>query len=286
MIVGAQRSGSTSLHYSLKQHPFIYLPEIKDISHWVDDKFICFDKLAIFYRTYAGQFLVGGSNIQLMYFPNRARALYEYNPDLKLIAILRNPVERAYSSYWFARSNGWEPCKTFEGALEQEDFRLSLSLREQCELTHLTHGHYYEQLMRFLEFFSQEQLYIGLTADLKKDPRGTIDCILEFLEIEPVHWRVAVDQKSNAASIPNWPLLHHLFLSIDGWHKQLIRRTISPALRYFIRLHIQQRIMKWNLRYFKYPPMSPKTRKMLNEYYASHNKKLSELLGRDLSEWS
>lgn len=147
LVIGAHKSGSTSLYNYLKQHPDVFLPDVEENRFFTKDEFYSEDTtfLDIYYRDLRTEQVVGGKNVHLMYFPWAAERVYNYNPRMKLVVILRNPIDRAYSAYWFARKNGWESCRTFEEAIKREPERLNGSYEEQTELTYLTHSYYYFQ---------------------------------------------------------------------------------------------------------------------------------------------
>ena len=104
-IVGAAKAGTTSLYRYLRQHEDIYLPPNKDFFVFNDDPTygVPVSKIGVYYRKYGGEPLVGGSNVMIMRFAGAVRNLHHYNPDARLIVMLRNPVDRAYSNYWMMR---------------------------------------------------------------------------------------------------------------------------------------------------------------------------------------
>lgn len=285
LIIGAQKSGTTTLYDHLSQHPSAYLPEMKDLPYCVNGRFCGEGELARYYRTFSGKSLAGGSNVHLMYFPGTAEALHGHNPEMKLIALLRNPVDRAYSSYWYARRNGWEPCSTFEEAIRDEAARHALSEAERAELTHVSHGYYHEQLERYLRVFSPGQLCVVLTDDLKDAPRRTLDTVFGFLGLPASAAEIDVGTRSNVSSLPRSLWLQRFFLSKNAWHKELIRRAVPASIRYRLQPVFHRTVLAANLKPFEYPPMAEETRLMLKEHYAPWNRKLAGLLGRDLGTW-
>ena len=181
-IVGAQKAGTSSLYRYLAQHEAIFLPQSKDFFAFNEDPTygVPGPKLSAFYRSYAGQPLVGGSNVQIMPFPEAIRNLHEYNPEILPIAMLRNPVDRAYSAYWMMRRIGREPCATFEAALAEDSRRANCGgFRDKAELRYLEHGNYCDQIDMLYRYFDREGVYVALFDDLVENPEQVTREILE-----------------------------------------------------------------------------------------------------------
>ena len=251
LIIGAQKAGTTALYSYLREHPAITGPPWKEVSFF--DRH--FWRGAAWYR---GNFpnklylrrarsrtgvdaTVGEASPSYLFHPlapQRAAALL---PDVRLIALVRNPIDRALSHYHHEVALGREPL-TFEQALEQEDTRMDGELERMHDpryfshawwnFTYLSRGRYAEQLERWLELVSRERLLILPSEDLLERPRETYRQVLEFLGA-PSH-------------------------ELDSYPRVFVR---------------------------EYSDMDPKTRAGLRGYYAEPNRRLYELLGRDLG-WS
>src|SRR3990167_9685258 len=102
IIVGAQKTGTTTFYDWIKQHPSIYLPETKEMPYFARND--CFNKkeqyLKIHYPADEQRPLWGAAHVNNMFFSYVAERIHSYNPQTKIIAILRNPTNRAYSSFW------------------------------------------------------------------------------------------------------------------------------------------------------------------------------------------
>lgn len=285
MIIGTQKAGSSSLHYYLSQHPDIYLPPLKDVQFFERDEYYreLDDVLKAIYKGVNDEKLIGGSDVNLLYFYHTAERLYKYNPNMKLIAILRNPIDRAYSAYWAAVRDGFESCKTFEEAISLEMDRRKGSLRERGILTYLEHGHYDEQLGYYYTVFPKEQIYVMLLEDLKDNPEQTIKDLLTWLGVKPDLTNISLSKKSNVSSLSKVPWLQKLFTKETFLSKTY--RKLPPSLRILIYERIYLTFREINSKPYKYPPMSIKTRKKLINYYEPHIKRLSNMLNRDLTHW-
>jgi hypothetical protein len=287
LIIGAQKSGSTSLYHYLRQHPEIYLPEIEENRFFTKNEFyrqgVAF--LKPFYRHSKSSKVKGGKNVHIMYFPDAPSRIHKHNPDMKLIAILRNPIDRAYSAYWFARRNGWEYCKTFEQALELEFRRTQGTYEERAELTYLTHGHYYEQLRRVINLFGQTKVLTFLTDDLKQDPQNVISRIFDWFGLNNSSSQIDYQRRSMVAAQPRILGLQKLLMSRDIWYRRILRKSLSHRIRHIIQRKVINKVIDANLEQANYPPMRQTTRKNLSQYFTKHNARLSGLIDRDLSHW-
>ena len=191
LVLGAQKAGTTALYAYLRWHPAITGPSWKEVSffdrHWW--------RGASWYR---GQFplrsggrLVGEASPSYLFHPlapGRVRALV---PDARLVAVLRNPVDRAYSHYQHEVSLGREPL-SFEAALAAEEERTRGEVERLVahprafspawwDHTYVSRGLYAEQLERWLAVFPREQLLILSSDDLSDRPEETYREILAFL---------------------------------------------------------------------------------------------------------
>ncbi|MHC4131851.1 MAG: sulfotransferase family protein [Planctomycetota bacterium] len=283
LIIGAQKSGTTTLCDWLKQHPDIFMPRTKENLYFVKDEFYNQGSAYLdrFYKDYSNQKVVGGTYAHLIYFPISAGRIYNYNPQMKIIALLRNPIDRAYSAYWFAKRNSRESCKTFEEAIEQETTRLKGTVREQRE-AFLAHGHYAEQLERYIALFSRKQVYVVIMEDLKDNPSLVFEGVLDFLGLFNRSFQVDLCQVSNKASMPKIAWLRRLLFDGELWFKKPVRKIIPPDILELLRQKIIRPILRKNVKPFEYPPMAQETRNRLVEYFQSHNERLEQLLERKL----
>jgi hypothetical protein len=235
-----------------------------------------------FYRDYSGQPAVGCADVHLMYFPYVMDRIHEYNPQMRFIAVLRNPIDRAYSAYWFEKRDVKDSAKTFEQAIDLEQQRLNGSHFEQC-LTYLSHGHYAEQLERFIERFGRERLKVVLTENLRHDPPGTLSEVLDFLGAGGLPPQFDPQDIRNVAAQPKSRWLQRLLTWPGFWFKRIFRRITPPGLRASLRSKIIEPLVARNVKPFRYPPMNPQTRKKLIDYYRPHNERLEKLLGLNLN---
>jgi hypothetical protein len=197
VIIGAQRGGTTSLHAYLRAHPDIETPAKKEI-HFLTDRFERGAEwyLGQFPATVAAGSLVGEATPYALFHPRAPQRLYEIAPNARIIVLLRNPVDRAYSHYLHERARGHEPL-SFEEAIAAEPERLR-GLEEQLasgdlsasdvhkRASYLARGRYARQLERWLAVFPRDQFLIAQSEDLYGDPAAATRRVTDFLGIQPL----------------------------------------------------------------------------------------------------
>jgi hypothetical protein len=196
MIIGAMKSGTSSLHYYLTQHPQVIAPLRKEV-HYFD---LNFERGESWYRANFGREGQAGINIDSSPYylfhplvPQRAHALV---PNAKLVVLLRDPVRRAYSHYWHQRDKGRESL-SFEDAIAAEPDRIDrdhqrlalgeieISEAHQC-FSYLARSRYAEQLERWLRFYPREQLLVLRFEDLARDPLLVTNEALAYVGLSPL----------------------------------------------------------------------------------------------------
>ncbi|HEX6724852.1 MAG TPA: sulfotransferase [Gaiella sp.] len=195
LVIGAQKAGTTALYAYLRWHPGIAGPSWKEVSffdrHWWRGE-----------AWYRGQFplragtrLVGEASPSYLFHPLAPERAYSLVPDAKLIALVRNPVDRAYSQYQHEVALGREPL-SFEDALAAEEERTRGEVerlaadprafsRAWWDHTYAARGRYAEQLERWLAVYPREQVLVVATEELGGRPAETYASILAFLGAAP-----------------------------------------------------------------------------------------------------
>lgn len=285
-IIGAQKCGTTTIFDWLHQHPDVFVPDSKEIHFFASEEFWSQGTpyLSSFYDRLGEEAVVLGAYVHTMYFPESVPRMHAYNPGMRLIAVLRDPVSRAYSAYWYARKNGWEDLPTFELALEAEDERARGRRIDQSELTYVRHGYYAEQLRPWREAFGAEQIRVLETGAIRSRPEEVLREVCGWLGVDEA-FPFDTSAKSNAAAMPRFPRLHRALLS-DNALKRAVRRYTSASLRLAVRRHVVRRLLSRNEQPFTYPPMLPETRERLAAHFVPHNAALAEEFGVDVSQWS
>lgn len=193
LIIGGQRCGTTSLFEYLCRHPSVCRPVEKELQFFT----YRFERGVAWYRCHfptaaaaAGRKVFEATPYYLLHDQAPARA-GSVVPGARLVALLRNPTERAYSHYQHNVLRGTEPL-TFEAALDAEAERLdraddgTASVAHHKRHSYVTRGRYAEQLDRWLAFYPREQLLVLFSEDLYRDPGATYAQVLDFLGL-PSH---------------------------------------------------------------------------------------------------
>lgn len=190
IIVGAQKSGTTALYYYLRQHPEILFGKRKEL-HFFDNEELFRRKKPNYNILHnkmidsSGHKISGECTPRYIYWAPSMRRIWEYNPQIKIIAILRNPVKRAYSQWNMYRNSG-KTALGFEEYILHESELARESLPYQSRIfSCVDRGFYSEQLRRIFMFFRKEQVLILKYEYFKEHQFEVLNTILNFLEVDP-----------------------------------------------------------------------------------------------------
>jgi hypothetical protein len=237
LIIGAQKGGTTSLFNYLVQHPDVREPFGKEIHYfdlhygrgprWYQGRFPYRRQLD------GGKLTLDASPYYLAHplAPERAAAML---PDVKLIALLRNPIDRALSHYQHERKGGREPL-SFADAIEQEPERTrgeEERLRREPtsyswnhhRYTYLRRGQYVDQLQRWVQHFPRERLLVLQSEWLFRDPAAATAAVHQFLDLEPyrlAHYKTFLAGTYERAMPPE--LRTRLVAHFEPYNRELYR---------------------------------------------------------------
>lgn len=289
LVIGAPRSGTTSLYRYLGQHPQVFMSPVKEARFFAfegvppdfqgpaDARSInrntvttLFGYQALFREQKDEQLAGEASPIYLYYGDRAAPRIQQHVPEVKLVAILRDPVERAYSDFLNTVRLGWEPLHDFREALEAEEHRIQAGWSPFYH--YRAKGFYYQQVKRYTERFDASQLRIYRYERLRADADGLMRDLFEFLGIQPVP-NLDTGTRHNRSGLPRSRALHRLLT-----HPVAERLFRGPARR--LREHWRDA----NLTATK-PPLDPALRAELTAGYREDILKLQDLLDWDLTAW-
>jgi hypothetical protein len=225
LIAGGQRCGTTSLQKYLIQHPGITPPGVLKGIHYFD---MHYDKGLRWYQSHfptrmararkersGGMLLTGEASPYYMFHPMIPERIAAAVPDAKIVVLVRDPVERAYSHYLHEARRGFEDL-TFEGALDAEEARLAgeearmrqdpayVSFEHQHH-SYIARGRYMDQLENMMKHIPQEQILVLTSDDLFGDSAATYHRVLEFLELPPFTPEGFTAQNANVYTDPLTP---------------------------------------------------------------------------------
>ena len=261
VIAGAQKSGTTTLHDLLSQLPDAWMTEPKEV-HFFDrhlDRGI--DWYAGQFHPEASHHAWGESTPYYLYSDSARRAMAERLPESLFVMLLREPVSRAYSQYWFARSKGVETLPTFAEAVAAEPERLAKSRNPRpARFSYLDRGRYLRQLQDLEDRVGRERLQIHLMDDLAKNPHEVLRSTCSFVGLDPAG---ATDVNARAKNT----FANRTVNSADRLAKEPVARRADsvPA--------------------GSYPPIDSELAAHLRRQFAADNERLALWLGRDLSAW-
>lgn len=288
MIVGAQKSGSTSLFRYLSEHPGIHTHPQSEMSFFMNDHEYGegYDKTFSRYFTGfpSGNRVLLAKHAMAMYSEAAIKRIHSHNPEIHVAVVLRNPVARAYSAYWYARRNGWEDARTFEDALDREEARLKEGWLKWRNCAYTLNGCYFEHIARLHDTFSKSRVHVFLSEDLHKDPLAVCVSMLEKFDLGE-GFAPDVGRRHNTAGMAR----SQGVASVFAW---LMKDTnpVRAALRIFIPSSVSHRLRKGflelNEKDFSPPPMNLETKRRLIAAFREHNDRLAAILDRNLDNWN
>ena len=290
ILLGAPRSGTTSVYHYLRQHPAIVMSFIKETqfftylaSRTLADPVVTnvpwparsLNEYQALFEAREGVKAVGEATPMYMYVPGVPGQIKALVPDVRLFCILRNPVERAYSGYLKNIREGVED-RTFEQAIRDELSGKSTIVQSQNY--YVRTGLYYGHLLRFLEHFDRGRFCIYFYDDLLRSPREFMHTMFTDLGIDP-DFLPDTSIRFNRGGIP--PIKKDP--RMNAWKPLIlrVRRLLPPRHNlslYRFQMWMQEKILK-------VPPMSRATGDFLRDLYVDDIRQLQQLTGRDLAGW-
>jgi hypothetical protein len=179
LVIGAHKSGTTALFQYLRHHPQIFLPPEKEIAFFSNESWFAqgWDKFAEeFFSQASDDVLLGKVTPQYMAYSRVPQRIRETMPDVKLIALLRNPVDRALSHFRMAVRTNSEN-RAFEQAISE-------AKKEDALTGYLSLGEYGRILRRYCQYFPLDRLLILFADDLEARPQSVLDSIARYLGVE------------------------------------------------------------------------------------------------------
>jgi len=284
LLVGAAKSGTTSLFHYLNQHPDIFIPPRKEcrffsqmprnfvggeVAAFQNDVIKTIDEYRALFVGNRSKVKGDISNDYLFYYKESVGNIKKYLSvnNLKIIIILRNPTDRAYSNYLHAVRLLSEPL-SFEQAIVYEPYRKKMNYA--WPFLYVETGMYYQQVKHYLANFSQVKIF--MYEELAKETFLTE--LFNFLEVDRV--RLDISCKHNIATIPK-----HLWFSkfLTGVSRSKINKLLSVKLKKCFRNALE--VVNTSMP----PQLREETRLYLQTVFENDIKKLQQLIKSDLSAW-
>ena len=292
LIIGAAKSGTSALWSFLKQHPAIYMAPRKEPHFFsAEEKQHCcegpgdYQQETIDVKDYEALFegardetALGEASNSTLYFPVAIEKIKQHVPQAKLIAMLRQPADRAFSAYMHLRRDGRETVEDFAEALALEEKRMALKWSKMWY--YRTAGLYYTQLKRFYDAFPHDQIRVYLYDDFAAKPLGVVQDIFRFLDVDPL-FEPDLEIRANQSGVPKYPRLNAAIGKIFDRPNPLryvSRKLIPEDRRRHFTLHMRSRnLVKQTI--------PPDVRRDLTDSLRDEILNLQDLIGRDLSNW-
>lgn len=306
-IVGAPKAGTTSLYHYLDQHPDVYMSPVKEPNYFAEEirlgnispewqdwaqreykslqaylsgsmhekKFggivdTWSDYLKLF-ENVNGEKAIGEASVCYLWSKTASRTIASTTPHAKIVMVLRNPIDRAFSQYKQAVASGLT-AKSFGEVVRN-------SLKNKCyqfELLNpfLEFGLYYDQVKRYTEHFSAENLRIYLYEEYKQAPTQITADIFRFLGVDP-QFCPDVSEKHLQTSLPRFDWISFMLKKCGAWSrlKNMVPRRFVPFIK------------KCVFRNTQTVEFDPADRIQLSNYYREDVTRLSHLIQRDLRTW-
>jgi len=208
------------------------------------------------------------------------RRLVEHNPNVKIVIVLRNPVDRAYSAYWYARRCGWEDMVDFPSALKADPARFNSDEIRIRNCAYINKGLYIKHIRNIMNYFSTEQVKIFLLEDIRNNPEKICKDIWAWCGLDDT-FALKTVKKHNVSAAARSEIIANWLHSPNRIGK--ILRRILPSS--FV-LKVKSLLIAANEIEYIPPPMDPQVRGELTAYYKPYNRQLGRLLGRDLNYWN
>ena len=290
LVIGAARSGTTALYLYLRQHPKVFMCRAKETNYFA------FEGQALDYQGPGSEFVnnsvatleeyqrlfdaapddaaVGEASPLYLYSANAPKRIHSRLPEVRLIAILRNPIEQAYSHYLYARKESIEPLSDFVDALDAQEERRRA--RWQPLFQYSDFARYNVQLRRYLEYFSRDQMRLFLYEDFAADPLRITQEIFRFIGVDD-GFVPDVSHRANQGGVPK----------SDLWQSIVMRPNV--ASKFFgsllpkeTRRRFRDALSRANTRRADMPAAA---RRRLRDELQGEILGLQDLVERDLSSW-
>lgn len=284
LILGAMKAGTTSLYHYLGQHPQVYMSPKKEphyfaygdmplptetaryMSHIVQTR-DAYDRL---FAGASGRAAVGEASTSYLSSERAVGRIAEALPGVRLIAVLRQPAERAHSHFVFNHKRFFEIEPDFQKALDAEDARDAAGWGPRFH--YRRKGYYAEQLSRYFAVFPRERVLVLLYDDLQRDAVGVVRRIYRFLEIDE-GFEPDVSVRYNISGVSRNRAIDVALRTLHPVRRSLERALPAKFVSAVGRVLIQK------------PPPPSAIHARLTKHYRPDILKLQDLINRDLSHW-
>jgi hypothetical protein len=274
IIVGTAKGGTKSLINYLGQHQDIYTAHTE--THFFNrDYNKGFDYYSKFFDGWNGEKAIGEKTPKYMYSSEAPKRIYECNPDMKLIFLLRDPVTRAYSNYIHSYRAGIE-LYSFEARIKNElnpkktghHFNLN-------DIDYLERGKYAKQIKRYMKYFDKKNMFFIISEKFWKNELDTVKKVFNFLKVDNKINSIDLSKKGNVGFFPRFRFISLTAGIFKKYNKISYLKPLEKGLIVFNNKYNNGGV---------YPPMSNETKELLKNYYKPYNQELFKLIDIDVGD--
>ena len=280
-IVGAPKAGTTSLYHYLSEHPQVEMSSQKEPDYFSDkaihqqgmyygkNRVNTLDKYESLFVQKEGV-VYGEGSVSYLFYDNVAEDIKKYNPNAKIIIMLRNPIERAFSHY----------LMDYRLGLVSDSFENIITKKSKHKNAHLFYQQYIEvskyanQIQRYLDFFEKENILFIDYEDLKNNVSKTVDQVYDFLNIS-TEFAADINTKYNTFTMPKNKGIRFIYSFV----------FLRKILTFFLPIYLVKNIRAFLFKADKKPELLKETSSQLSIIFNNDIKKLDEVLGKNYSKW-
>jgi hypothetical protein len=285
-IVGAAKAGTTSLYHYLKEIPGVYMSSVKEpyyfsphfVQRYPGDVVTDKEEYLRLFEKARGYIAVGEASPSYLWDPDSPKLIHQAVPNARIIILLRDPIERAYSHYLFAKKYGTDNKKlsSFYHYL-MRDYK-SQEKADGISKLYIEFSMYYEQVKRYFDEFGRQQVKVIVYEDFIQQPEETVNDVLAFLGVN--YTVTAITKQHNPYSVPRSPLslqVYSLFrwLRARGINTSKLTISLPNSLTAFL----EEKLL---FKKIQKPKIEPEAFRFLQDIYHDDALKLESLLGQSL----
>ena len=280
-IVGVPKAGTTSLYHYLSEHPQVEMSSQKEPDYFSDK---AINEQGMYYGKnrintldkYESLFVqkesvvYGEASVSYLFYENVAEDIKKYNPNAKIIIMLRNPIERAFSHY----------LMDYRLGLISDSFENIIAKKSKHKNAHLFYQQYIEvskyatQIQRYLDFFEKENILFIDYEDFKKNVSKTVGKVYSFLNIS-AEFAADINTKYNTFTMPKNKGIRFIYSFV------FLRKILTFLFPIYLVKNIRVLLFKTD----KKPELLKETRSQLRIIFNDDIKKLEEVLAKNYSKW-
>jgi hypothetical protein len=282
LVIGAEKSGTTWIYDRLRRHPDIFMPEVKEVHFFnrlnsnletrQNYKEHDLEWYKAHFRDREREAAVGEATPMYLCDEKAPERIHLHVSDVRLIACLRYPTDRAYSHYWMARGKK-HTTRSFQEVVQSRSPRF------------IKRGRYGKQLDRYLSHFDRSQIHILVHEELFADPIEHLNEICSFLGVDDTFYRDQswITDTVNRSSTVRSTILHRMIGRTAKWMRDHVGfRQMLDLLK---KSGITDRVKEANKATRDYPDMPYELRHELDQYYAPTVQRVEEMLNREIQPW-